>query len=82
MASKSKKTYTWDQVREHSSFDDCWLVIEGRVYDVTRFIDEHPGGDVIVDGAGTDATELFEDIGHSEIARDMLEEYMIGMVAN
>ena len=36
----------------------------GKVYDVTKFVDQHPGGDLIVDGAGKVATDLFEDVGH------------------
>ncbi|KAJ2751926.1 Cytochrome b5, partial [Coemansia nantahalensis] len=40
---------------------------------------EHPGGEeVILEYAGKDATEAFEDIGHSEDARDLLKGLMIG----
>ena len=42
-------------------------------------MDEHPGGaEVLLDSAGTDATDQFEDIGHSNDARDTLKKFIIG----
>ncbi|KAL0418021.1 UNVERIFIED_CONTAM: cytochrome [Sesamum radiatum] len=50
-----------------------------QVYDVTKFLDDHPGGDdVLVTATGKDATDDFEDVGHSATARAMLEEYYVG----
>jgi hypothetical protein len=37
------KAYSLDELRNHSSETDCWLAIHGKVYDVTEFLDEHPG---------------------------------------
>lgn len=71
---------TMDEVKKHRGRDSCWMVIQGRVYDVTGFIDEHPGQDIILDGAGRDATDLFRDIGHSMDAEDMLTEMQIGIL--
>jgi len=49
------------------------------VYDVTPFLDEHPGGEeILLENAGIDSSENFEDVGHSSDAREMLEEYYIG----
>jgi len=49
------------------------------VYDVTKYLDDHPGGaEVMLDVAGTDADEFFEDIGHSKEARSELKNYLIG----
>ena len=49
------------------------------VYDVTKYLDDHPGGaEVILDVAGGDADEFFEDIGHSKEARAELKKYLIG----
>merc|ERR1712176_1643089 len=73
------KTYTRDEVAKHNSEDDCWLIIHGKVYDITKFLDDHPGGpDVVVESSGADATEPFEDVGHTESARAQMEEYLIG----
>eukprot|EP00090_Calanus_glacialis_P039227 TRINITY_DN682_c0_g1_i1.p2 TRINITY_DN682_c0_g1~~TRINITY_DN682_c0_g1_i1.p2 ORF type:complete len:140 (-),score=50.83 TRINITY_DN682_c0_g1_i1:110-529(-) len=58
-----------------------WTVIHDKVYDITKFLDEHPGGEeILIENAGIDATENFEDVGHSSDAREMLEEYYIGDV--
>lgn len=55
------------------------MAINGNVYDITKFLNEHPGGsEVIMEVAGQDGSEGFEDVGHSEDARDMLKEYLIG----
>lgn len=70
---------TLEQCAEHTTRDSCWLAIDGKVYDVTKFLDDHPGGDdIIVEHAGTDATEPFDEIGHSTTAREMLNQYEIG----
>lgn len=52
---------TLKEVAEHSSRDDCWIVLHGQVFDVTRFLPLHPGGaDVILAVAGTDASDDFD----------------------
>ena len=49
------------------------------MYDVTKYLDDHPGGaEVMLDVAGQDADEFFEDIGHSKEARIELKKYLIG----
>ena len=50
-----------------------------KVYDVTHYLDDHPGGaEVMLDVSGQNANEFFEDIGHSQEARNELEKYLIG----
>jgi len=73
------KTIALAEIKNHSSGTDCWVAIGGKVYDITKFLDQHPGGEeVVLETAGADATEGFEDVGHSLDAREMLEEYLIG----
>ena len=49
------------------------------MYDVTKYLDDHPGGaEVMLDVAGQNADEFFEDIGHSKEAREELKKYLIG----
>jgi hypothetical protein len=36
------------EIAEHSNRQSCWIVIEGRAYDVTDFLDSHPGGAAII----------------------------------
>ena len=70
-----------EEVSKHKAKDSCWFVIHGKVYDVTRFLEEHPGGDeVLLEAAGRDASNDFDDIGHSEDAMNMLIDYEIGVL--
>lgn len=75
--------YTLAQVAGHSSPEDCWLVIEGKVYDVSNYADTHPGEEAVYLGCGKDATEMFNDRpngsgAHSEKARSFLPNFYIG----
>ncbi|GAA6043724.1 hypothetical protein JCM8097_000493 [Rhodosporidiobolus ruineniae] len=75
------KTYTWDDLRsdEAKSKDGLLMLIHGKVYAIAKFCDEHPGGDEVLFGeAGRDATEAFEDVGHSDEAREILKKYYVG----
>ncbi|XP_020030920.1 cytochrome b5 type B isoform X2 [Castor canadensis] len=73
--------YRLEEVAKRNTAKEIWLVIHGRVYDITRFLNEHPGGEeVLIEQAGADASESFEDVGHSSDAREMLKQYYIGDV--
>ncbi|KAL6865817.1 hypothetical protein ACO1O0_001915 [Amphichorda felina] len=71
--------YTYQDVAEHNTKKDLFIVVHDKVYDATKFVDEHPGGEeVMLDVAGQDATEAFEDVGHSDEARESLEKLLVG----
>ncbi|GMI89688.1 cytochrome B5 isoform D, ARABIDOPSIS CYTOCHROME B5 ISOFORM D [Hibiscus trionum] len=73
--------FTLPQVAQHKSKNDCWLVIHGRVLNVTKFLEEHPGGeDVLLESAGKDASKEFNDIGHSKTAKNLVFKYQVGVV--
>ncbi|XP_061738512.1 cytochrome b5 [Nerophis ophidion] len=73
------KYYTLEDIRIHNLSHDTWLIIHDKVYDITSFLEEHPGGEeVLLEQAGSDATESFEDVGHSTDAREMLQQFYIG----
>ncbi|KAJ2970618.1 hypothetical protein NQ176_g8104 [Zarea fungicola] len=73
------KEFTFQDVAEHNTKKDLYVVIHDKVYNCTKFIDEHPGGEeVILDVGGQDATEAFEDVGHSDEARETLDELLVG----
>ncbi|MCL7036553.1 hypothetical protein MKW94_026824 [Papaver nudicaule] len=75
------KIHSYEDLSKHNQIKDCWLLISGKVYDVTQFMDDHPGGDqVLLSTAGKDATANFEDVGHSKSAREMLVRYYIGEI--
>ncbi|XP_057531403.1 cytochrome b5-like [Amaranthus tricolor] len=79
--SSDPKVHSFQDVAKHNHKDDCWLIISGKVYNVTSFLDDHPGGDdVLIQATAKDATDEFEDIGHSENARDMLKDYYVGEI--
>ncbi|KAK7114095.1 cytochrome b5-like [Littorina saxatilis] len=78
MASQ-KKVFRAEEVKSHKDSKSTWLIIHNQVYDVTKFLDEHPGGEeVLLEQAGGDSTEAFEDVGHSTDARDLMKDYLIG----
>merc|ERR1711981_306276 len=75
--------YSLEEVEKHNvgrgPDKSIWMVIHDKVFDVTKFLDEHPGGEeILIENAGLDATEAFEDVGHSTDAREMLREYLVG----
>ncbi|KAI0391095.1 cytochrome b5 [Xylariaceae sp. FL0594] len=73
------KEFTYQDVAEHNTKKDLYVVIHDKVYDTTKFVDEHPGGEeVLLDVGGQDASEAFEDVGHSDEARETLEKFYVG----
>jgi cytochrome b involved in lipid metabolism len=84
MMEESNKTYTIVEVAKHTTEDDCWFVIDGKVYDVSGFGDKHGGGESVYEGCGLDATELFETrpmgsgTPHSDKARSFMPNFEIG----
>ena len=84
------KAFPMEEVAGHDTSEDCWTVISGEVYDLTDYINRHPGGAEILRACGTDATTLFkerktgndEPVGsgapHSRAAEEQLERLKIG----
>ncbi|OGE48660.1 hypothetical protein PENARI_c027G09376 [Penicillium arizonense] len=77
----SLKEFNVSEVAAHNSKTDLFVIIHGKVYDITNYVRDHPGGaDVLIDVAGGDATAAYEDVGHSEDANEILETYLVGTV--
>ncbi|KAJ7159419.1 cytochrome b5-like heme/steroid binding domain-containing protein [Mycena filopes] len=75
----SEKIVTLAELRANNTKEKLYMLIHEKVYDVTKFLDEHPGGDeVMISEAGQDATEAFEDVGHSDEARELLPAMLVG----
>ncbi|KAI1180700.1 hypothetical protein F4777DRAFT_259177 [Nemania sp. FL0916] len=71
--------YTAKEVAAHNTPGDTWMIIHGQVYNVTDYLHDHPGGaDVLADVAGKDASEEFDNAGHSEDASEIMALYHIG----
>jgi len=67
---------TMTEVAKHNSESDCWMAINGKVYNVTSYITSHPGGGAILLGCSKDATSLFEG-RHSQNAHNILQNYYL-----
>eukprot|EP00298_Acanthocystis_sp_HF-20_P002153 c12597_g1_i1.p1 GENE.c12597_g1_i1~~c12597_g1_i1.p1 ORF type:complete len:465 (+),score=200.58 c12597_g1_i1:35-1429(+) len=72
------KIITFEEVEKHNRHDDAWLIIHGKVYDVTKWSKTHPGGDIILLGAGTDSTILYESYHARDISPDLLAKFCVG----
>ncbi|XP_011141860.1 cytochrome b5 isoform X2 [Harpegnathos saltator] len=75
------KLFTREEVLKQSTLEnsDTWIIIHNEIYNVTSFLNEHPGGEeVLLEQNGLDATEAFEDIGHSSDARELMISFKIG----
>lgn len=80
---KQLRPISMDEIITHNSKDSCWTTISGGVYDVTKFISKHKGGDRILNACGKDATDLFtgkSTMGrvHSKVAVKLLSKMQIG----
>ncbi len=78
-----EKAISTAELSKHNKSSDCWVAIRGNVYDVTSYLDEHPGGaDLILTYCGKDATSAYNNKGgegrHSSNADALLSEYQLG----
>ncbi|KAM7211081.1 hypothetical protein V8F06_013537 [Rhypophila decipiens] len=76
--SQVERHITLEELGQHDGEDEPWFVVDGQVYDGTKFLEGHPGGAIsIISAAGQDATDEFLAI-HSENAKAMMPGYHIG----
>ncbi|KAM0938433.1 putative cytochrome b5-like heme/steroid binding domain, cytochrome b5, heme-binding protein [Dioscorea sansibarensis] len=75
---KTSKMLTKEEVSLHNTRNDCWIIVKDKVYDVTPYVEEHPGGDAILKHAGGDSTEGFYGPQHASRVFDMVDEFYIG----
>ena len=58
--------FTIDEVRKHNKIDDLWTIYKGDVYDITHFVQSHPGGKSnILRCAGKDVEEVWRSLGYT-----------------
>ena len=80
--------WTREEVAKHRAADDLWLIIrdkatdEARVYDLTDYVEEHPGGMAIMFNAGGDATQGFHGPQHPETVHELVKDYCIGTLVD
>jgi cytochrome b involved in lipid metabolism len=82
LTSKRVRIFTEEDVQQHTKPESCWVSYNGKVYDVTGFLADHPGGDdLVLEYAGKDVGDIMKDTvshDHSDSAYDMLEEFCVG----
>merc|ERR1712178_578254 len=73
--------YTKEDVAKHTTKNDCWGILDGKVLDVTSFLSEHPGGELaILTFAGKDATEEFDMIHPPDVIGKYAPDAVIGVI--
>ncbi|KAL1957515.1 hypothetical protein VTO42DRAFT_5978 [Malbranchea cinnamomea] len=86
MPARTLPSFTPSEIKTHNTAKSCFVTCGSKVYDVTSFLDDHPGGaELILEHAGKDVSEVLGDVvshKHSEAAYEILEEYHIGFVAS
>jgi len=74
LSSTGSSKYTWNEIRTHNTRHDKWIVIEGEVYNVSKWAYKHPGGSIVMTHyAGQDATEAFMSF-HTDLV--LVRKYM------
>jgi cytochrome b involved in lipid metabolism len=64
--------FTRAQVATHNTENDCWVIMDKKVYNLTNLLDVHPGGKMVIlncAGPGRDAKETFDGQEHSKLAQ-------------
>merc|ERR1712232_1480672 len=75
--------FTREAVAKHNTAKDCWVILDGKVLDVTNFLKDHPGGELaIVTFAGKDATEEFNMIHPPDVIGKYAPDAVIGMLGD
>ena len=75
--------YTRAEVAKHATPESNWIIIDDKVYDVTKFARFHPGGKAFIDKvAGSDATKHFYAFHRQDVLRSMTAKYAIGTIAD
>ncbi|KAJ5812234.1 hypothetical protein N7474_008535 [Penicillium riverlandense] len=68
------KLWSAQQISSHKTPDDCWIVVDKQVWDVTDFLDEHPGGStIILKYAGSDATKAYSEVHAPSVLKNNLQ---------
>lgn len=75
------KEFTRNEIQKNDEENTTLLILHDKVYNVHDFLNEHPGGEeVLLDHKGKDASEDFDDVGHSNDAFQLMKKYQIGVL--
>ncbi|KAK3276425.1 hypothetical protein CYMTET_15490 [Cymbomonas tetramitiformis] len=81
--SSDPKSFTLEEVAKHNTREDLWIIVEGKAYDVTKYVQHHPGGWLpMVNMAGKDCTDVFANYHPARVYEKMLPGYYVGEVSD
>ncbi|KAH9257606.1 hypothetical protein BASA81_004055 [Batrachochytrium salamandrivorans] len=81
-AKAAGKSFPLAEVQKHKTDKDCWVILHNEVYDVTKFLPDHPGGKkAIMLYAGKDATVEFDMLHSKDLLARYGPEFHIGALA-
>ena len=84
-AGSSERVISSEELAKHARPDDCWVAIRGSVYDITKYLPDHPSRPEIIEAwCGKEATQAYETKTkgrkHSKAADKLLPAYRIGIL--
>lgn len=85
MPSRTLPTIVRSELESHNTSKSCYVTVGTKVFDITPFLDDHPGGgDLILEYGGKDVSDIMGDElshSHSEAAYEILDDHLLGFVA-
>ncbi|ORX52958.1 cytochrome b5 [Piromyces finnis] len=80
--SRLNKKYTMEEVSKHCTIEDCWIIFNGIIYDITEYLNFHPGGkNILIKYAGKDGTDIFYKCHPWVDCNSLLKNYAVGSLA-
>lgn len=77
----TNKKYSREEISRLNVKKNAAIIIDNVVYDVSGFIEDHPGGpEILVNNAGKDVSETFHSIGHTEYAKGLSQKFILGEI--
>jgi len=76
-----ERVFTRSEVEKNDDMDKVLFILHDKVYNVHSFLNEHPGGEeILLEHKGQDASEDFDDVGHSKDAMELMKTYQVGVL--
>ncbi len=73
--------YSYEEVARHCTQEDCWVVIDKQVYDITRLLPDHPDEELmLLCRAGKDATAEFKAVHFMDVLGKPMSDFFVGHV--